>query len=178
MSVFRAEALGQLARFAEPVLTGLVAIWLWRVAWSAAVEGNVFGVLPLAGAFIATGWCGVSLLRGLLAWRRGAELAGGPGVVTVEEGRIGYFGPHGGGFVRIDDLARIDVQIRAQRDGEAEHHWHFVDAAGAILPIPNAAEGAERLPDALGALPGLRYQHLARTLLSRKPGIVPVWWRD
>ncbi|MEM7508014.1 MAG: hypothetical protein AAF415_14855 [Pseudomonadota bacterium] len=177
MSVFRTEALGQLARFAEPALTGLAAIWLGRVAWTSAAEGNVFTILPLAGAGIAGGWCLVSLLRGLIAWRRGAEGAGGPGVVTVEEGRIGYFGPHGGGFVRIDELARIEVLIRAPRGEDATHQWHFFDVSGGMLLIPNAAEGAQLLPDALGALPGLSYQRLARTLLSRSPGVVSVWSR-
>lgn len=180
MSVFRPEAMARIAQVAEPALTGAAAIWLGRVAWSGLAAGSVAAVLPLIAALVAALWCGVSTLRVAVSLRRPSEVEGGPGVVTVEEGKIGYFGPHGGGFIRLEQLVSVDLIGARVRHGDARI-WLFIDEAGVELRIPNAASGAGQLPDALGALPGFNMPQLLTNLLASDRLPLSIWrkpgWR-
>ena len=174
MSLFRDQALGQIARVAEPVITGVAALWWGWIGLEAALAGRITAVLPLVGAGLAGAWCIVSLTRTVIALNRPGVQEAGPGVVTVQEGRIGYYGPEGGGFVRVSELLSIDL-VRAGLPDRRE--WLFTDVSGATLRIPNEAEGADQLPDALDVLPGLTYQQLATALLTSRQGGEGLWRR-
>ncbi|MEL6179007.1 MAG: hypothetical protein AAFS10_08630, partial [Myxococcota bacterium] len=130
---------------------------------------------PAIGAALAGTWCVVSGVRVAIAWRRTAEDDPGPGVVTVEEGRIGYYGPYGGGFIRLTDLACIDLLDPA---GPGQRNWRFTDEDGNELTIPENARGAEALPDALDHVPGLTYQTLATAVPTRRAGVRRVWQKE
>jgi hypothetical protein len=146
--------------FLRPELAAAVRRWREVLIWGAAlalglalVWRGYARVEPLAlVAGLATAATGFALLRGALARRRLAAAAPGPGVVTIDEGRIGLLGPAGGGYVDLPALASVAV---AGRPGAADRAWVLRAEDGAALVIPFGAVGAERLPDALAALPGV-----------------------
>ncbi len=175
--MLRADAVQTVLRWAEPVVSGLVALWLCRVAVGLLWYGNPIGVLALAGAGLAATWCGVSAFRNLLSGEGAGRYPGGPGVVSLDEGRIGYFGPHGGGFVAVDALVAVDLLAGRNRT-PSELIWRFTDEAGEELLVPNGAEGADHLLDTLGVLPKLNYPKIAAAIFSRNEGVFPVWRRE
>ncbi|MEM7237305.1 MAG: hypothetical protein AAF501_05715, partial [Pseudomonadota bacterium] len=157
MSFLRPDAVQTVLRWSEPVLSAILALWLARITWGLLASGNPLGVLALIGAGIATLWTVVSGIRRILGRR--ALGPGGPGVVTLQEGRIGYFGPSGGGFVAVDALIAVDL-VALRRGGSDGLVWQFSDAEGGYLAIPQTAEGAEDLLDTLGVLPRLDYARI------------------
>ncbi|EPX83168.1 hypothetical protein ruthe_02785 [Rubellimicrobium thermophilum DSM 16684] len=111
------------------------------------------GVLRwFAGPGVALG--AVLVWTGAQRWRlraRRAAAGAGPGVVRVDEGRVEFWGPFGGGFLDLGDLARVDLE---SREGRAV--WCLLDREGRELAVPVTAAGAEALFDALLGLPGMR----------------------
>lgn len=137
-----------LVRWGETALTALgAAVLLWQggrlVLWGGWL-GWWFGWLLLVGGAGAALWCFAAWQRARL--RRGGH---GPGFVTIEERRIAFWGPEGGGFAEIDDLERVDLG-----PGPEGPTWVLAPEFGVPLAIPAAADGADRLADALTALPG------------------------
>jgi hypothetical protein len=96
----------------------------------------------------------------------------GEGVLVTDEGRIGYFGPHGGGFADLSTIVRVDVGQVA--DGPA---WTLVSEEGERLVVPAGARGADALADALAALPGIDMRAAAAAISARAPVRVTVWRR-
>lgn len=141
---------------ADPVARAKREVLLWAAAlglglwliWRGYVRVDVL-TLAAGVAFAAAGF---ALLAGALARLRLAATAPAPGVVTIDEGRIGLFAPAGGGFVDLSALVSVAV---AGRPGAADRAWILRAEDGGALAIPFGAVGAERLPDALSALPGL-----------------------
>ncbi len=145
-------------RGAAGARTGLARLARRRVSVAAlafaAAAAALLGEAALSGAPLPLALLGACLA--LAAWlvrddRLRARLAaeGGPGVVVVKEGRIGYLGPETGGVVDLDALERVEA---ARRGGELV--WTLVARDGAPLSIPAGAEGAGALLDALAPLPG------------------------
>jgi hypothetical protein len=97
--------------------------------------------------------------------------------VEVDEGRISYFGPRGGGFVDIASVTRVELATRPHLLPGTGHAWVLTADDGTQLTIPLGAQGAERLPDALSPLPGLDLGAGAAALGSRRAGRVLVWAR-
>ena len=154
-------------------LAELVLRWREALIWAAVLA--VGAVLLLRG--IERGAPGLTVL-GLLAAGAGLFLtvgavqrvrlrpdAEGPGVVRVDEGRIGYLGPRDGGYVDLARLTRVELGSEA---------WILTAEDGAQLVIPRGALGAEALPDALEPLPGL---DLAAARALPKGGPVTLWLR-
>lgn len=165
----------RLARWAEPMLTGAGALWL---GWAAAAAlgrgaGWLAAALPLAGAALLAAWAGAAAVR-LGVLRRGAATA--PGLVVIEEGRVGYLGPEAGGFVALDALVAVGIAPAGDGPGGLRV-WRFHAAEGAPLEIPLDAAGAAALPDTLEALPGFDAFRLLRALRDRGRGEVTVWRR-
>lgn len=141
---------------ADPVGRAKREVLLWALAlgfgmwliWRGYVRVDVL-VLAAGMAFAAAGF---ALLRGALARLRLAAATPAPGVVMIDEGRIGVFAPAGGGFIDLSALVSVAV---AGRPGAADRAWILGAEDGSVLAIPFGAVGAERLPDALAALPGL-----------------------
>jgi hypothetical protein len=138
--MIRPEAAATLNRLRE-VLAGilLVGIGLWLLAKPGYV-------LPAIGVGLAMLGVGLALVGLRRLWFRAD--GDGPGVVQVIEGQIGYFGPDGGGFLALDDLATLALTADGTR-------WRLTSAEGEVLLIPRAAKGAEDLLDAFVRLPGL-----------------------
>ena len=96
----------------------------------------------------------------------------GPGIVSLDEGRLSYFGPDTGGVIAVSDLASVDLVT-----GKLGSAWTLGDEAGATVVIPTNAAGAEVLFDVFGALPGLQTADVLRALDAAKPGRAMIWAR-
>ena len=132
------------------------ALWRWREVLAAVVAGLV-GLWWALGSFGFVRWIGALLvIAGLglgsvavqrLRFRRGG---GGLGLVEIDEARVTYFGPLGGGTADLGELARLDLDR-----GARPPHWWLIGTDGRSLAVPVDAEGADALFDAFAALPGL-----------------------
>ncbi len=123
------------------------------VALAVAALGLWWG-FSSGGIVKVAGWLLVALAAALL-WSalqrlRFAAVSEAPGVVEIVEGQIGYFGPAGGGFAALSEVAEI---LLAERGGARA--WVLRTPGQGDLVIPLGATGAEQLFDAFGSLPGL-----------------------
>lgn len=155
--LFRPEALAQLHRWRDVLIgAALGGLGLWLLPGPGLLARALGAVLGLLGAGLML--VAVRRLR-LQVW------AEGPGIVQVIEGQVAYFGPEGGGFAALDDLAALAV---------AGDDWVLTAADGSTLRIPRGARGVEALTDALVRLPGLDPSALLR---AAAPGAPAVLWR-
>jgi hypothetical protein len=143
MSFMRPEAAAGLRRWREvliaTLMTALGAHWFL----------TSFGLFRALGALIG-------ILGGVwvvLALRRARFDRGGvgAGVVPLDEGRLGYFGPETGGALAVEGL----VSIRMLVDGSGRKRWYLLAQDTTPLDIPVNAEGADQLFDVFSNLPGL-----------------------
>jgi hypothetical protein len=170
MSFIRPELASALARWREPLVWGGVMALGLALAWRGYAGG---GALLIVVGALASG-VALGLLVGALGRQAVRAAAPGPGIVAIDEGRIGYLGPRDGGYVDLPTLVEVALVERAGGAGRA---WVLRSDDGTALEIPLGAVGAERLPDALAALPGF---DLSRgvTALARPGGRhKPVWTR-
>lgn len=169
------------------MIRGAARAWLarWRDALIGAglIAGGLalFGRAALSGAPVPLVLLALSLASGLwlardgwLRARLGGALsgAGGPGVASVREGEIDYFGPFSGGAVDLDALESVVLSVRP---GGAV--WLLRAPGAAALAIPATAEGAGALLDAFAALPGFDPARVARALDAATGADVIVWRR-
>lgn len=153
---------------------------LWR--WREVIGG---GVVVLLGVWLGQRPGPVNQLVGatltfvaiafiFLAWRRvrftGRDDA--PGVVSVDEGEIAYYGPQIGGAIARDSLTEVRL-----RNTSGRLSWFLITETGEALSIPHDAHGAELLFDAFAALPGLSSETLLRAITDLEPGTQTVWQR-
>ncbi|MGI3168859.1 hypothetical protein ACRARG_06885 [Pseudooceanicola sp. C21-150M6] len=153
------------------------ALWRWRevlVALAVAALG-LYWALSTFGLLSWIGWALV--LTGLGFGAAGVQRARfrsegqGPGVVTVDEGQIAYFGPLTGGAVAVSELSRLSL------DG---HHippcWALAQPGQEELLVPVNAAGAEDLFDIFATLPGIRTDRMLEELRRAKgPHRVVIW---
>lgn len=161
MSVFRPEALAALKRWREAIIAGgVILVGLWLGVSPGPVVGGVGYVIAAIG---------VALLVLALRRIRFSRPGDGPGVVTLDEGRIAYLGPYHGGTVAIRDMTRL-----ALRRAPGGQTWVLAHPDG-VLTIPVNALGADVLFDAFSALDGLNMPQLLRALGDDTPGTVTLW---
>ena len=162
--MIRPDALAALRRWREAIIAGcVIVLGLWLGLSPGPVVEGVGYVLALIG-----------VLMMILALRRirFARPGDGPGVVTLDEGRIAYLGPYYGGAVAIRDMTRLS--LRRATGGQT---WVLTHPEG-VLAIPVNALGADQLFDAFSALDGLNMPHLLRALRETTPGTVTLWQAD
>ena len=162
--MIRAELRAQLLRWRESLaglaLAGLGGYW----------GLTSFGVLQWLG------WAGVGL--GAMLAVAGVQRARfrqpgqGPGVVTVDERQVTYFGPLSGGAVTLEALRALDLD-RASRPA----HWILYQDGQPPLAIPANAAGAEALFDAFAALPGLGTERMLAELQGPPGKVARIWAR-
>lgn len=178
MSFVRPEAAEKLLLYGEPAAYAAVAVLcLWKgVALLSAGAWTGLALLAL-GAVAAFAVLGTAE-RALVA-RRSATA--GPGIVSVQEGRISYFGPHGGASMAVDALVRVDIVSDMDPHGAAGHagetRWELTDEAGDRLSVPAGAANAAALLDVLGGLPGFNNMAVVLAMQAGKPGQSTVWRR-
>jgi hypothetical protein len=156
----------RLARWREAMASGAV---IWAGIWVMSLGGWVYHPVGALIAIAGVCWAIVALRR--LRFSRPVEA---PGVITLDEGQVGYFGPVFGGVLSLDDLVELRI---ARRDGLVE--WRLRGRDGSLLRIPVAALGSERLFDAFSVLPGVDMLDLTR-VLDAPPGegmSRPLWRR-
>jgi len=164
MSFVRPELAAAFARRRETILWGAVC----AAGALMAVRGYARFDLILLGAGTLAAAAGLGLMR-LSLLRERLRAAPEPGVVLVDEGRVGILGPEGGGFVDLDGLLEVAVT------GGPDRAWRLT-AEEATIVIPFGARGAEALPDVLAALPGLDLEAADRgpaVVWRRTPRLAP-----
>ena len=164
MSFIRPEARAALWHWRELIAAaGLALVGLRLILWSFGfwqVSGWALLLLSVVVAVI-----GGQRLRFRLSGR-------GPGVVTVDEGQIAYFGPLTGGAVAASELERLRLDHTAK-----PAHWLLEQPGQAPLAIPVNATGAEGLFDVFASLPGLKTERMLDELHRSGPHQVVIWER-
>ena len=174
MSFLRPEAVAALARYAEPAAYAAIAVLFFWKGVSLLARGDWIGLaLVVPGALAAFAALGTTE-RALVA-RRSARA--GPGVVSVREGRISYFGPHGGATVAIDALVRVDILHDAGSGFSAGARWELTDEEGQRVSIPASAANADALLDVLGGLPGFNNMAVVLAMQATGPDRRAIWRR-
>ena len=108
MSFVRPELAARFRTWREPIAWGaLVAVGLW-LAWYGYRRLDLL-LFVLGLVLVATG---LGLLRGALRRLRLHADQPGEGVVVIDEARIAYLGPRGGGFVDLPAIARVEIVTR------------------------------------------------------------------
>lgn len=153
------------------------ALWRLREVLAGAALGALGGWLALG--YGLTVWLGYAALGVALAlilvgiqrarFRTGG---GGAGVVAIDEGQIGYFGPLTGGVLSLADLDRLTLDPSG-----SPAHWVLEAGSVPALHIPVTAEGAEVLFDAFASLPGLRTERMLAELKRGGAHPVVIWER-
>ncbi len=154
------------------------AIWRWRevLTGGAVVTLGAVWILGPGGLLGWLGWGLVAAGAGLLViglqrvrFRAGS---GGPGIVTVDEGRITYFGPLTGGVVSMSEIERLTLDPTGRPS-----HWVLWQPGQPTLSIPVNAEGNEVLFDVFSTLPGLRTETMLAALSGHSGDPVVIWQR-
>ncbi len=160
--------------WAEPVAYGAVGLAiLFLLEGMGLMNGPVGWIVFGVAAFILWRLVRSAYLEQVLR-SAGTE---GPGLVDVDERRIAYFGPAGGGGVSIDALTRVEIRTADTGPFEEDVHWafHVEGQPGPALMIPNGAVGAERLLTALSALPGFDNDAVIRAMGSTADAVFLIW---
>ncbi|MEO1537370.1 MAG: hypothetical protein AAFR73_06535 [Pseudomonadota bacterium] len=169
MSFIRPGVIAGLKRWREAIIAGVILL------------GSLQAASATSGLINALSW--VTALIGAALFIEGVRRArlpnetGGVGVVEVDERQITYLGPHGGGALSINELARIRVRTNSEGPGSSDFFWEFDDRAGQRLTIPGDAENASALFDALTALPGADYEAVIKASGSTTAQEFLVWER-
>ncbi|MGH1464405.1 MAG: hypothetical protein ACRBBQ_03500 [Cognatishimia sp.] len=161
MSFIRPEAKAAFLKWREALIG--CAVLLLGLYWATGA-----GVLQWIGVIVALGG-GFLTYTGL---QRGRFMSarGGPGIVTVDEGEISYYGPISGGVVSIADLVLLTLD-----HASAPPVWVLHQVSQADVHIPVNAEGAEALFDAFATLPGIRTEHLLTSLNNGGTHPIVIW---
>ncbi len=169
MSFIRPEAAAALKRWREAIIAGVILMGSLQAA--SATTGLVNGL-----AWV-TALIGAALFIEGVRRARLPDKSGGVGVVEVDERRITYLGPHGGGALSINELARVKVRTTDLGPAASDFYWEFTDREGQRLTIPGDAENAPALFDALTALPGADYEAVIKASGSTDIEDFLVWER-
>lgn len=172
MSFIRPEAATFLRQWGLPAILAVVGMALIWKGWILTAQGAWVGVvLMVLGAF-----CGLTLVgvveRALAGWR---GRHGGPGIVTVEEGRISYFGPQGGGILALDALTLVEIVTTDNGPVGEDLCWRLADSLGQQVVIPGGAKGTQDMLDTLGTLPGFDHLAVVRAMGSTSQARFAIW---
>ncbi|MEM7060933.1 MAG: hypothetical protein AAF557_25420 [Pseudomonadota bacterium] len=174
MSFFRPEAVDAVRRYAEPVLYTVIAVaGLWRGTQLIREGAWVGAVLFTIGAFAAIALV-TAIERAIVAWRGRRR---GPGIVSIREGQISYFGPEGGAILAMDALVRVEIITTETGPFAPDLFWHLTDEIGQTAVIPGGAEDITTLLDRLGSLPGFDHIAVISAMGSTEQARFKIWSR-
>jgi hypothetical protein len=163
--LIRPEVRVQLYRWREVLATcAAVLFGLWALGAPGPVLKGIGAVAVLTGAALT-----VIAVRRVAFTSKGDE----PGVVSIDEGQIAYFGPEVGGAISVPSLSEIRLRSEDKR-----FSWFLVTDAGEALAIPHGARDASLLFDVFAGLPGFDVDFMLRMLRARQPGSITVWRRQ
>ena len=162
MNYLRPAAAQVLARWSGVLLSlTIFGLGIW-MAW------RTFGITFWLGILIAVAGA-LSLLAALQRMRFAAG-TGGPGMVEIDEGAIGYFGPLNGGVVSRSEMTALALD----RTGKPAH-WALSQPGQEDVMIPMNAKGVDALFDVFAALPGMRIEQMLEEMRRTTPGRVLLW---
>lgn len=165
MSFIRPEVSTFLHRWRGVLIGAAVALLgLWWIATSHGLLGWIGWVVLVAGAALA--FTGLQRLRFVSG-------SGGPGVVSITEGQVAYFGPLTGGVVALSELSRLEIDHSG-----IPAHWGLHQPGQPVLAIPLTAANADALFDVFAALPGLNTERLLAQMRPRGGNIAVIWQRE
>ena len=174
MSFIRPEAAKTISTWAEPVIYAGIAILCGVKGIGLLANGHGVGVVLTAiGLFAIFAFYG-AVTRSVYAQRMREK---GPGIVSIQEGRISYLGPLGGAILARDALVSVDIVTNSTAFGAADLHWVLTDESHQKIAIPGAAADADKLLDALGALPGFDHDAFVKAMKANGNERFPVWRR-
>lgn len=174
MSFLRPEAVNLLRRYAEPAIYAVLAVVLIREGYLSFRSGAWVGLVVMAiGCVPALAVIG-RIERAVIARRSETP---GPGVVGVEEGRISYFGPFGGGVMAIDALVGVAIRTTDAGPFAEDIFWELTDETGVQVLIPTGAENAAALLDVLEVLPGFKTMAVVHAMGSTENARFQIWRR-
>ena len=165
MSFVRPEVIRLLRRL-RGVMTGaaVALLGLWWITTSTGLLGWIGW--PLLGLGAALAFTGLQRLRF-------ASGRGGPGVVSITEGQVAYFGPLTGGVVALSELDRLEIDHSGKPT-----HWVLHQPGQPALTIPLTAENADALFDIFAALPGLSMERLLARMRAGGAHVDVIWHRS
>lgn len=171
MSFVRPELKARLHTWREPITWSVVALAGLLLVWHgyAAID-----LLPFLLGLVALA-VGLGLLLPALRRLRLSAETPAEGMVLIDEARIAYLGPKGGGFVDLPSVARVEIVTRPHIPPASAHAWVITTEDGERLTIPLGAQGADGLLDALSPLPGIDFDAGVSAVLSRRPGRAVMW---
>lgn len=172
--------------FLRPGAVAALRRWAETGAWAALGTGGALWLFAAAG--LASPWreglalaalaAGLLLARSAALAALGARAARAPGVVSVAERRVAYFGPHQGGFVSLDEIAAIELWAADPAHWRHEAEWVLrPPAPEPALIVPVSAAGAGGLIDAFAALPGFSPERALAALRAPEGATVAIWAR-
>lgn len=167
MAFLRPEVALMIRRWRETAIYSLVTLALLLSMWDwplTLTRGALLGAIALVG---------LALTRAALLTALSAQAKDGPGVVLIDERRITFLGPEGGGFASINEIAAVSVGSAAGLP-PCWTLWAETGAGAEPLIIPAAAQGAEGIVDALAALPGFQG---ARAVSALSGHSIEIIWR-
>ncbi|MCX7644834.1 MAG: hypothetical protein N2Z62_05985 [Rhodobacteraceae bacterium] len=165
----RPELHARLLRWREAAIGALVAL---AGVWGVATAGGAVFLAALFALFV-----GLALVWGGVRRARFPGGGQGPGLVEVDERQVTYFGPGGGAAVSIDALTRVEIVTNDAGPFASDLFWVFESEGMAPLIVPGDAVGAERLFDALTALPGVDFDQVLAATGSTEPRRFVIWSR-
>ena len=174
MSFIRAEIAETLRDWREPIAWGallLLGVYLLFLGYANLAP------LSFAGGLVAAA-AGFGLLRDSLRRRRLRSDAPEEGVVVIDEARIGYLGPRGGGFVDLPSVASVEIATRPHLPPGSGHAWLIRGEDGTTLVIPIGALGAEALVSTLSALPGIDFDRAAAAIAEPGARRALLWRKE
>lgn len=159
--MIRPEVQALFVKYREAIIGVLVT--LLGLYWTTSV-----GLLQWVGVAVALG--GAVLVFTGIQRARFRSHGGGPGIVTLDEGEVSYFGPFDGGAVSMREMTMLSLDPTA-----IPPVWILSQGGQKDLYIPVNAEGADRLFDAFATLPGIRTDHLLSALNRGADDVVVIW---
>ncbi|MFO1107410.1 MAG: hypothetical protein U1E34_15085 [Amaricoccus sp.] len=170
----------------RPEIAAWVRVWREPLLWGALLLAGLWlvwqGYLALEPATIALGLlcaaAGLGLLRDALRRARLRLEAPAEGMVLIDEGRIAYLGPRGGGFIDLPSIVAVEIVTRPHVPPASGHVWLLTAEDGERLTIPVGAKGADRLFDALSPLPGIDFDAGVAAILGPGAHRATVWRRE
>lgn len=169
--MIRPEVIALFWRYSEVLAAlALAVLGLWATN-GLGLFWNVIGAIMI-GAGLGLAWT---------AWRKlrlTSKDTNGPGVVEVDERQVTYFAPYEGGAVSINDLARVTIVTSDKGPKAGDIHWLLEENGGTRLLIPNSAEGAAQLFDALSPLKGINFEAAIRAMGSTANASFVIWAKD
>ena len=160
--MIRPQAKAFLLRWRELIL-GIII-----VALGAKLYITSFGLLKIASAVAII----LSAIAMYIGQQRGRFRMDGvaPGIVSLIEDQISYFGPHHGGTISIANITSVNLITY-----EEIRSWRLDQNGKPSLIIPVAAMGGELLFDAFTKLKDINLENMVRQLSQENEHSAIIW---